>query len=56
MSSKEFFFLVATMRDAQRAYFEKREQRWLRRCRALENDVDAEIRRVLSIIEPPAPA
>lgn len=51
MNAKEFFFLVADMRDTQRRYFENRDQRTFRAARALENDVDREIRRVKSIIQ-----
>ena len=38
------------MRDAQNAYFETRDNRVLRACRALENNVDKEIRRVREIV------
>ena len=54
MNSKEFFYLVAEMREAQKAYFETRSKTVFRACRALENDVDREIRRVRSIINNPA--
>lgn len=50
MNAKEFFYLVAEMRDAQNAYFETRDNRVLRACRALENNVDKEIRRVREIV------
>lgn len=50
MNSREFFYLVSQMREAQREYFEYREQRTLRRCRVLENEVDAEIKRVKDIV------
>lgn len=50
MNAKEFFYLVAEMRDAQKSYFEKRDNRVLRACRALENNVDKEIRRVREIV------
>lgn len=53
MTSREFFFLVANMRDTQRRYFETRDQTVLRAARALENDVDREIRRVREILERP---
>lgn len=46
MSPKEFFYLVSQMRQSQRDYFKTRDQMTLRRCRALEGDVDEEIRRV----------
>lgn len=51
MTSREFFYLVAAMRDAQRSYFETRDKKVFRACRALENDVDREIRRVRAIVE-----
>lgn len=51
MNAREFFFLVANMRDTQRRYFDTRDQSTLRAARALENDVDREIRRVRDILE-----
>ncbi len=45
MTAKEFFYLVCQMRDAQRNYFKHHDQTTFRACRALENDVDREIRR-----------
>lgn len=50
MNSREFFYLVAQMRECQKSYFETRDQRVFRQCRALENDVDREIRRVKAIV------
>lgn len=50
MTSKEFFYLVASMRDAQRNYFKTRAQDTLRAARALENDVDREIARVKAVL------
>ena len=50
MNAKEFFYLVAEMREAQKAYFETRDKKVFRSCRALENDVDREIRRVREIV------
>lgn len=50
MNAKEFFYLVAQMRDAQKAYFENRDKQVFRACRALENDVDREIRRVRTLL------
>lgn len=50
MNAREFFFLVAQMREAQREYFQYRAQSDLRRARALEGDVDREIRRVKEIV------
>jgi hypothetical protein len=50
MNAKEFFYLVAEMRSAQKSYFETRDAKVLRAARALENEVDREIRRVRQII------
>lgn len=50
MTAKEFFFLVASMRDAQRRYFSSRDQVVLRAARKLENLVDEEIARVMDIL------
>lgn len=50
MNAKEFFYLVAEMREAQKAYFETRSPKVFRACRALENEVDREIRRVREIV------
>ena len=49
MTAKEFFYLVAQMRQAQTDYFKSRDQQILRHARALEKDVDAEIARVKAI-------
>lgn len=50
MNAKEFFYMVAQMREAQKAYFETRDRNVFRQCRALENDVDREIKRVREIV------
>lgn len=50
MNAREFFYLVADMREAQKAYFETRDRKVFLACRALENDVDREIRRVREIV------
>lgn len=50
MTAREFFYLVSQMRETQRDYFKTRDQAILRRARALEGDVDAEIFRVKAII------
>ena len=50
MNAKEFFFLVKEMRSAQRKYFESRDRRVFLAARALENDVDREINRVLHLL------
>lgn len=51
MNSREFFYLVAQMRTAQKEYFRTREQLTLRAARKLENEVDKEIERVRGIVE-----
>lgn len=51
MNAKEFFYLVAEMRDAQRRYFRDRDVIVFRACRKLESLVDAEIERVKYITE-----
>lgn len=50
MNAREFFYLVAQMREAQKAYFATRDSKVFRACRALENDVDREIQKVREII------
>lgn len=50
MNSREFFYLVAQMRDAQRRYFKTRERAVFTAARALENQVDHEIARVRAIL------
>lgn len=50
MNAKEFFYLVAQMRAAQKTYFETRNGTAFRAARALENDVDREIRRVRTLM------
>lgn len=50
MNAKEFFYLVAQMRAAQKTYFETRNSAAFRAARALENDVDREIRRVRTLM------
>lgn len=50
MNAKEFFYLVKEMRMAQRKYFESRDRRVFLAARALENDVDREINRVLHLL------
>jgi len=50
MTAKEFFYLVAEMRAAQKSYFETRDRNVFRAARALENDVDREIARVRKIV------
>lgn len=43
MNAREFFYLVARMRTAQKEYFRARSQDNLRRARVLEIEVDNEI-------------
>lgn len=50
MNSKEFFYLVAEMRSAQKSYFKSRDQRVLVVSKQLEKQVDAEIDRVRGVI------
>lgn len=50
MDARAFFYLVAEMREAQKAYLETRDRVVFRAARALENDVDREIRRVREIV------
>lgn len=50
MTDKEFFYLVASMREAQRDYYATRDRNILLKARALENDVDREIWRVTEIM------
>lgn len=50
MTPKEFFYLVAQMRAAQSQYFKTRDNLSFRAARALENDVDREIKRVRDIL------
>lgn len=55
MTPREFFFLTWRMRKAQKEYFALRTNDNLRRARALEGDVDREIRRVADIMAIPGP-
>lgn len=50
MTAREFFYLVAQMREAQKAYFANRDRNVFRACRKLENEVDREIERVREIV------
>lgn len=49
MNPREFFYLVAQMRQAQKDYLKTRAPMDLRHARALENDVDFEIQRAKAI-------
>lgn len=50
MNHKEFFYLVAQMRSAQKAYFMNHDRHVFMACRKLENQVDAEIERVRQVL------
>lgn len=50
MNAREFFYLVANMREAQKTYFATRQQKVLRAARKLEIEVDQEITRVREIL------
>lgn len=50
MNAKEFFYMVAQMREAQKSYFKTRDGLVFRACRKLENEVDREIERVRRIV------
>lgn len=50
MTAREFFYLVAQMRAAQKSYFKTRTPAGLRAARALEGDVDREIYRTREIM------
>lgn len=51
MNAREFFYLVANMRAAQKRYFETKDRAVFRCARKLENEVDAEVNRVKAIME-----
>lgn len=53
MTSRDFFYLVAEMRSAQKSYFATRERSVFIAARKLENLVDAEIERVRKIVNAP---
>lgn len=50
MTSKDFFHLVARMRDRQKEYFRTRSGSVLKESKQLEKQVDEEIKRVKDII------
>ena len=50
MNHREFFYLVAEMRSAQKAYFKTRDPNVFRAARKLENELDREIERVRQIV------
>lgn len=51
MNAREFFYTVAQMREAQKAYFKTRDPNVFRAARKLENIIDAEIARVRELLE-----
>lgn len=51
MNAREFFYLVANMRSAQKRYLETKDRAVFRAARKLENEVDTEINRVKVIME-----
>lgn len=46
MNAKEFFIKVAEMRHAQKSYFGTRSKEKLEKAKALEREIDNEIKRV----------
>lgn len=57
MNKRLFFEKVALMREAQKEYFRTRSHDALRKSKALETEIDAEIKRVrdLGYTEPQQP-
>lgn len=51
MTAKEFFYLVSSMRDAQKRYFQTKDRAVFRAARKLENLVDEEIDRTHQVLE-----
>lgn len=51
MNAREFFYLTADLRRAQKDYFQTRDRKIFAKCRALENQLDREIARVRSLTE-----
>jgi hypothetical protein len=51
MNSKDFFNKVALMRRLQKEYFKTRSKPVLSECKAIEREIDAEIKRVNAIIQ-----
>ena len=50
MKARDFFNLVAKMRNAQQQFFKTRQQEWVIESKKLERQVDDEIARVYKII------
>lgn len=55
MNARDFFYLVAEMRNAQKAYLESRDRGVFRAARKLENEVDREIKRVRELLNAAPP-
>lgn len=51
MNAREFFYLTASVRSAQKEYFMTRDRRLLAKCKALEKELDHEIERVRELTE-----
>ena len=51
MNSKDFFNKVALMRWLQKEYFKTRSKSILSECKAIEREIDTEIKRVNAIIQ-----
>lgn len=51
MNHREFFYLTAAVRRAQKEYLKSRDQIELRRCKVLEKQLDEEIERVRILTE-----
>lgn len=49
MNPEQFFNKVAEMRETQKAYFATRDPSTLRKSKALEGEIDREIKRVREI-------
>lgn len=49
MNPEQFFNKVAEMREAQKAYFASRDPSILRKSKALEGEIDREIKRTRDI-------
>lgn len=50
MNSRDFFDKVALMRQLQQEYFKARSKAVLEHCKAVEKEVDVEIKRVNAIL------
>ena len=51
MNSREFFNKVAFMRQLKKEYFNTRSKSVLAECKAIEREIDTEIKRVNAIIQ-----